>query len=208
MIKLTADGTTTIYSECFNQYYHSLFGARLEAEKVFIELGLDYALEKFAEVDILEMGFGTGFNALLTSQKAEEEKRQVDYTSLEAFPMEKELEKGLNFDVQHLHDMDWEVRIKVNDFFTLTKKKVTLEEYVSDKKFNLVYYDAFAPSSQPELWTEEIFQRVAGFMNSGGVLVTYCSKSYVQRNLRSAGFVVEKHQGPPRKREVLRAILK
>ena len=107
MIKLTADGTTTIYSECFNQHYHSIFGARVEAEKVFIELGLEYALEKFKEVNILEMGFGTGLNALLTSQVAEQQERRVNYTTLEAFPMKQELIEDLNFDSKAFHLADW-----------------------------------------------------------------------------------------------------
>ncbi|AWV99968.1 tRNA (5-methylaminomethyl-2-thiouridine)(34)-methyltransferase MnmD [Arcticibacterium luteifluviistationis] len=208
MIKLTADGTTTIYSECFNQYYHSIFGARLEAEKVFIELGLEYAFENFKEVNILEMGFGTGLNALLTSQMAEQQKRQVNYTTLEAFPMKEGLIAELNFDSKVFHQAEWEVWTLVNKYFRFVKHKVAVERFESQSKFNLVYFDAFAPSSQPELWTTEIFQRIADLMEKDGILVTYCSKSYVQRNLRAAGFTVEKHPGPPRKREVLRAILK
>lgn len=208
MIKLTDDGTTTVYSECFNQHYHSIFGARLEAERVFIELGLEYALKTFKEINVLEMGFGTGLNALLTSQVAEEVKRLVNYTTLEAFPIGEDLVEDLSFDSRALHQAAWETWTKVNPCFRFIKHKVELERFKSESTYNLVYYDAFAPSSQPELWTEEVFEKVADLMEKDGVLVTYCSKSYVQRNLRAAGFTVEKHPGPPRKREVLRAILK
>ncbi|MFT5886119.1 MAG: tRNA U34 5-methylaminomethyl-2-thiouridine-forming methyltransferase MnmC [Arcticibacterium sp.] len=208
MIKLTRDGTTTLYTERFKQYYHSIFGVRAESERVFIQLGLEYTLERFHQVGILEMGFGTGFNALLSAEKCLETKRKATYSGLEAYPISLESSKELNFDVREFHEVAWGVESKINDYFDFTKYQTSLEKFTTDMKFNLVYYDAFPPSSQPELWTQEIFEKVAAVMTSDGVLVTYCSKGYVQRNMKAAKFTVERHPGPPRKREVLRAILK
>ncbi|MFT6880425.1 MAG: tRNA U34 5-methylaminomethyl-2-thiouridine-forming methyltransferase MnmC [Psychromonas sp.] len=208
MIKLTQDGTTTLYTERFKQYYHSIFGAKSESDRVFIELGLSYTLEHFNQVSILEMGFGTGFNALLSAEKCLEAKRNVIYSGLEAYPISVEVSEELNFDVSQFHKIAWGVKSKINDYFDFIKYRTNLEDFTSDMKFNLVYYDAFPPSSQPELWTQGIFEKVAELMTVGGVLVTYCAKGYVQRNMKAAGFLVERHPGPPRKREVLRAILK
>ncbi len=207
MIKLTADGSTTVYSKCFDQHYHSIFGAKQESEHVFINLGLAYALAKFEDIRILEMGFGTGLNALLTLEKAIAEKRKLSYTGLEAFPLEEGLTAELSYDASKLHQLPWEESVEVNTFFDFKKMNLKLQDFETQDKYNLIYYDAFAPESQPELWTQEIFEKLASMMLGGGVLVTYCSKGYVQRNLKAAGFKVEKHPGPPRKREVLRAIL-
>lgn len=208
MIKLTNDGSTTVYSDCFNQYYHSIFGAKTESNVVFIELGLKYAFEVFKEINILEMGFGTGLNALLSLEECLKSKVKVDYTGIEPFPLKQELIKELSFDAFLFHKADWDKWIEINAYFNFKKLETSLENFRTSNRYNLVYYDAFAPSSQPELWTQETFEKVASLTAKDGILTTYCSKSYVQRNLRSAGFVVERHPGPPRKREVLRAILK
>lgn len=208
MIKLTADGSTTVYNKRFDQYYHSIFGARTESEKVFIELGLEYAFKNFESINLLEVGFGTGLNAILTYQEALDQNKVLNYTTLEAYPIAEEFICELNFDSTIFHNADWGKWISINPYFNFVKHRIKLEDFETAQKFNLVYYDAFAPSSQPELWTLEIFERIANFMSPDGVLVTYCSKAYVQRNLRAAGFAVEKHPGPPRKREVLRAIFK
>lgn len=205
-IKLTADGSTTVYSTCFDQHYHSIFGAEKESEVVFIDLGLRFASEKFEEIHLLEMGFGTGLNAFLTQEWAKSQRKIVNYTGLEAFPITEEMISEFNFDAGPLHALPWEEKVKIHPQFNFTKHKTTLQDFQSDSSFNLVYYDAFAPESQPELWTQEIFEKLYLLMLAGGVLTTYCSKGYVQRNLRAAGFLVEKHPGPPRKREILRAI--
>ncbi len=207
MIKITTDGTTTLYSDCFKTYYHSIFGARQESERVFMELGLDFAFEHFAEIRILEMGFGTGLNALLASERAVLNSKKVNYTGLEAFPISKEEVSELNFNVLPFHEATWGLTTAINPFFDFRKINTGLEDFQLNEKFNLVFYDAFAPSAQPELWTAEIFQHLASFLDSGAVLTTYCSKVYVQKNLKAAGFRIEKHAGPYRKREVLRAIL-
>jgi len=208
MIKLTNDGSTTVYSDCFNQYYHSIFGAKTESDVVFIELGLKYAFEVFKDINMLEMGFGTGLNALISSEVCLNSKRKVHYTGLEPFPLNLDLVGELSFDTTLFHQADWGKWIEINSYFNFIKLEIDLENFETSNRYNLIYYDAFAPSSQPELWTQETFEKVASLTAKDGILTTYCSKSYVQRNLRAAGFEVERHPGPPRKREVLRAILK
>ena len=204
-IKLTADGSTTVYSKCFDQHYHSIFGAEKESEVVFINLGLRFALEQFEEIHLLEMGFGTGLNALMTKNFSERQTKKINYTGLEAFPISDEMVKELNFDASQLHALPWGETVEVNKTFSFSKYNTKLQDFQTDQKFNLVFYDAFAPESQPELWTQEVFEKVNSLMRPGGILTTYCSKGYVQRNLKAAGFTVEKHPGPPRKREILRA---
>ncbi len=212
---LTDDGSHSVYNEDIGQHYHSIFGAHQESQRVFIELGLAYAFTQFKEdLHVFEMGFGTGLNALLTANEALKHQRRVVYTTVESLPLPLEAAHRLNFDellgtywLKALHDTPWEQRTPVNEWLTLSKHRSQIQDFQTDARFHLVYYDAFAPEGQPELWTEEIFQKMASMMLPGGVLTTYCSKSAVQRNLKSAGFTVEKHIGPARKREVLRAIL-
>ena len=205
-LKETTDGGTTLYSAAFDQYYHSIFGPKQESDCVFIDLGLAYAFEQFTETNILEMGFGTGFNALLTAKEALLKQKKVSYTGLEAYPITAEVAKQIEADLEPLHLYSWDEVHVLSSYFSFQKIHTSLQDFQTTQKFNLVYYDAFAPSSQPELWTLDIFEKLAGMMEKGGILTTYCSKSYVQRNLRSAGFLVEKHPGPYRKREILRAI--
>jgi tRNA U34 5-methylaminomethyl-2-thiouridine-forming methyltransferase MnmC len=205
-IKLTADGSATIFSPRFNQHYHSIFGALQESQLVFMDLGLKYALEKFTDINLLEMGFGTGLNAHLAFLLSFHNERRISYTGLEAYPVSQEIAAELPTDLKILHELSWEKDHELSKFFSFRKSLTLIQEFQSAKKFNLVFYDAFAPESQPELWTAEVFEKLASWMSPGGILTTYCSKGYVQRNLKAAGFQVEKHPGPARKREVLRAI--
>lgn len=212
-IVLTADGSSSVYNSEFDQHYHSIFGALQESQRVFVELGLQTAFERFAEISVFEMGFGTGLNALLTALEAQKTGRMVHYTAIEAYPLPLNEARQLNFDevlgsyyLQPLHEAVWNRRITIHSFFNLLKYEGRLQDFQTDERFNLVYFDAFAPESQPELWTLEIFEHIAAMMHPGGLLTTYCSKGYVKRNLQAAGFRVEKHPGPARKREVLRAI--
>lgn len=205
-IKITAEGSTTVYSSRFDQYYHSVMGGFQESEVVFINLGLRYAFEHFKEIHILEMGFGTGLNALLTHEACKKEEKSVSYTSLEAYPITAEMLAQLSFDTRYLHDLPWHQKILIDPFFTFEKIETNLQDFKTEQRYHLVYYDAFAPQSQPELWTQEIFEKIAAITVSGGILVTYCSKVSVQKNLQAAGFRIEKHPGPARKREILRAV--
>ncbi|WP_367913746.1 tRNA (5-methylaminomethyl-2-thiouridine)(34)-methyltransferase MnmD [Leadbetterella sp. DM7] len=207
-IRETSDGSVTFYSEKYGQTYHSIHGARTESERVFIELGLTYAATVFHELNILEVGFGTGLNAWLTQQKVARGQIPVNYTGIEAYPLAPSDYQMLPPELCTLQELPWEVPHTISPGFNVIKKKARLEDFHSDTLFHLVYFDAFSPDAQPELWSADIFVRIGNMMCNGGVITTYCSKSSVQKNLRSAGFTVEKHPGPPHKREVLRAIKK
>lgn len=203
-IRKTSDGSVTFFSEKYGQTYHSIHGARTESERVFLELGFDYAATVFPRMNILEVGFGTGLNAWLTLQRASG--KEVHYTGIEAFPLQKGEYGMLPAEILALHALTWEEEHPVCPGFTVIKHKVMLEDFHCESLFNLVYFDAFSPDAQPELWSTDIFAKLGNMMCAGGVITTYCSKSSVQRNLRAAGFTVEKHPGPPHKREVIRAI--
>ncbi len=207
MIHITEDGSSTVYSECFKQHYHSIYGAKQESEHIYIGLGLKYIAPFFQEINIFEMGFGTGLNALLTEKAANEYQLNIKYTTVEAYPLEQAIYNSLSFDARHFHEASWSNVHAFSPNFQFKKLKMSIQDFDIADSFNLVYYDAFAPESQPELWTVDIFEKIAKSMCKGGVLMSYCCKKYVQRNLKKAGFTIEKHQGPKGKREVLRAIL-
>lgn len=202
----TKDGSITFYAPQYEQTYHSIHGAQTETERVFLELGMDYAHELFGDLDLLEMGWGTGLNSLLTLRKANREQIKVSYTTLEAYPIAPSIYESLEEDLVSLHQLDWENTHAVSDFFNFRKKPIRLQDFTSEQKYHLVYFDAFSPNAQPELWSIEVFEKMYDYLVPGGALVTYCSKNWVQKNMRAAGFIVEKHPGPLFKREVLRAI--
>lgn len=214
-LMITADGSHTAVNQALNKTYHSIHGAYQESQRVYIELGLLAAFEKFTdrELHVFEMGFGTGLNALLTAREAQTHQRRVVYTAIDAYPLPIDDAGQLNYDellgtsyLPKLHESAWNVPITINDYFTLTKVESQVQDFHTPDRFHLIYYDAFAPTAQPELWELEIFQKLADLLLPGGILTTYCSKSYVQRNMRAAGLTVEKHPGPPYKRDILRAI--
>jgi len=212
----TADGSHTIEIPEKGLTYHSRRGAIQESLHVFIEAGLNYMLDKTgpsAPIRIFEMGFGTGLNAFLTAIKAIETSREIHYTAVETSPLSVEEITFLNYSdtlgnkelFQKLHETNWNEVKLISDFFTLGKYQATLAGFTTDQSFDLIYFDAFAPSAQPELWTREIFEKLFHQMALGGVLVTYCSKGDVRRAMIAAGFTVKKLPGPPGKREMLRA---
>lgn len=213
-ITLTADGSHSVYNLELNKPYHSIFGAVQESEWVYIELGLRAALTYFeGDLHVFEMGFGTGLNALLTARVAQQTQRKIYYTAIESQPLSIEEAHQLNYDqrlgtdyLNQMHEIPWGEAIAIQPYFTLTKRLGKIEDLQLQEHFQLVYYDAFAPTAQPELWTEDIFAKIATWLVPGGLLTTYSSKSVVQRALRKAGFRIEKHPGPFRKREIIRAV--
>ena len=211
----TADGSTTIHLEEWNEQYHSKHGAIQEAYHVFIKYGLR-ALN-LTKIAILEMGFGTGLNALITYSEAKKEKRIIDYVGIEAFPVVQEELSEMNYvselkDTQlqsvfeEIHAVSWEETHAVSPFFQLCKQQKDFFEVDATNRFHLIYFDAFGPRVQPELWTTVLFQKMYATLKSGGILVTYSAKGSVRRNLQEVGFTVERLKGPPGKREMLRAI--
>lgn len=214
----SSDGSKTLYWKQFDETYHSVHGALTESNHVFIKSGLDYFIEtsKKTSLSILEMGFGTGLNAILTYIYANNNKlKSIQYDSLEAFPLQKNEYELLNYssllNIDYstfltFHECKWNHPHHISTNFELTKWNTTIQEFQPTKKFDIVYYDAFAPSAQPELWTKEIFEFLFHNMQNKSILVTYCAKGQVKRDLKAVGFQVEAIPGPPRKREITRAI--
>ena len=214
-VVLTADGSHTVLNETLGKPYHSVHGSIRESQRVYIEVGLCAALDKFPdeELRIFEMGFGTGLNALLTAHGVELRQRRVHYVAIDTYPLPLTDTRQLNYDqllgtsyLPILHESQWNQPVAITSYVTLTKLAGMLQELQTENRFHLIYYDAFAPSAQPELWEPNIFRQVADLLLPGGMLTTYCSESYVQRNLRAAGLTVEKHPGPYGKRDILRAV--
>ena len=217
MIFTTEDGSHSMRSAQFDEAYHSKYGALQESQHVFIEAGLQYLVDKGkTTISIFEMGMGTGLNVLLTLLYAEKHQIKIDYKTVEAFPIldwselnypELLREKAaVYFDKIHLlSPMESKV---LSPYFTLTKFHQKLEELTFETaSFDLIYYDAFAPAAQEELWTEVIFEKLFSAMKPNGVLTTYCAKGSVKRALKAAGFTVEGIPGPPGKREMTRAVV-
>lgn len=193
--------------------YHSRHGAVQESEHVFIKTGFDATRERFSgDIHVLEVGFGTGLNAWLTLQRSRQHPvAAVHYTSLETKPLDMEIIKQLNFgqgqkelDFLALHEAPWNRATTFQDF-TLLKCHTAIQSFQCDSSYHVIYYDAFGPPSQPEMWTVEIFRKLFAWTKPGGILVTYCAKGQVRRDLITAGYQVERLPGPPGKREMLRA---
>ncbi|MCH7525040.1 MAG: tRNA (5-methylaminomethyl-2-thiouridine)(34)-methyltransferase MnmD [Bacteroidetes bacterium] len=225
----TADGSKTIYIEDWNEHYHSIHGAIQEAKHVFIKHGLYHChaeqchLERRRKVvsasaksiSILEIGFGTGLNAFITCLEAKKLKVDIDYVGVEAYPISSEEVSALNYAdllskesdsvFKKLHEVSWEEKHRLKSYFSLTKRKQFFKDIQDINQYNLIYFDAFAPKVQPELWTEHIFKIMFKALKSKGILVTYSAKGSVRRAMQNAGFSVERLEGPPGKREMLRA---
>jgi tRNA U34 5-methylaminomethyl-2-thiouridine-forming methyltransferase MnmC len=214
---VTSDGSHSLLNEALNETYHSVHGAIQESRHVFIKNGLSFFLEKHSPsvVSIFEVGFGTGLNALLTVKAVQNTNVGVRYISIEAFPIGEELWSGLNYtktlgceDVfVYLHRSSWEKVNKISDQIELLKLQTTLEKVqLTNDSFDLVFYDAFAPNKQPELWTVEMLRKVVSAIKPGGVFVTYCAKGQLKRDLKGLGLNVETLPGPPGKKEMVRAV--
>lgn len=214
----TGDGSATIYLPDWNEHYHSKHGALQEALHVFINTGFYHYLSKHKaqEISILEIGFGTGLNALLTCLEAEKNRVKVRYTGVEAYPVSSEELKALDYAeavtaenasavFEKLHETPWEKRSEISAFFSLQKEKKFFSEISAADEFDLIFFDAFGPRVQPELWSEEVFKNMYRCLRANGVLVTYSAKGDVRRAMQAAGFNVERLPGPPGKREMLRA---
>lgn len=211
----TADGSHTVSIPEMKVMYHSHHGAVQESVHVFIEAGLRCYRFRYpnAPLSVFEMGFGTGLNAFLTAIEAEKTKTTVRYAAVETAPLSSNEIAALNYAdalghaglFQALHQSNWNEDRTLSEYFTLQKEQADLRLYETAQRFNVMYYDAFAPSAQPELWTQAIFEKLFAMLEPGGVLVTYCSKGDVRRAMLAAGFVVEKLPGPKGKREMLRA---
>jgi len=215
-LKITNDGSSTLYVPQLNEHYHSIHGAITESLHVFIKNGF-YKIYK-PKIDIIEMGFGTGLNAFLTFLETLKQKIFVYYYSIDLFPLNEYLFKKLNYiEVMNIdknikkyfykfHECEWNKDYVVNDYFVLHKRLIDITAKNPEGKFDIVYYDAFAPSKQPEVWSEEVLKKFYNVMRCKGIFTTYCASGKVKRALHNIGFEVNVLPGPPNKREMINAI--
>jgi tRNA U34 5-methylaminomethyl-2-thiouridine-forming methyltransferase MnmC len=209
---ITGDGSHTLWNERLDETYHSRHGALQESRYVFIRQGL--ARCEKPNIKVLEAGFGTGLNAWLTWQFARTHHKKIDYHTYETFPLPESIWRMLNYATEEeepqfelLHTAPWNSPSVLSPEFTLVKHHQSLlSASLPAQTFDVIYYDAFAPNRQPEMWTFEVLNHVALTLGSGGQLVTYCAKGQVKRHLRQAGLRVDALPGPPGKREMIRAV--
>lgn len=214
----TEDGSTTLLNESLGDIYHSRFGAISESQHIYIENGFLKITGQHQQLNILEVGYGTGLNIMLSYLARKSKNQQVNYIAIEPFPLHDEVINRLIFPgitdhkennklFKAIHQQAFNVSKQISNTFSLTKFHCRFEDFNIPKSiFNLVYFDAFAPDIQPELWNLPIFKKIATGMKRGGILVTYSTKGLVKRNLKSAGFTIKKVPGPIGKREILTAI--
>ena len=211
----TKEGIHTLINNRLNEHYHSMHGSLQESMHVFIKNGLCALNKNLSHISILEMGFGTGLNAILTYRENQVLRKQIHYTTVEAFPLPHSVTGKLNYFeyfgkplqpiFEKLHASKWFENIPIGNF-TLHKVQADMLELQLDNAYDLVYYDAFSPVHQPELWTFEVLHKIYHACKKNAVLVTYCAKGDVKRTLKAVGFEVEALPGPKGKREMIRAI--
>lgn len=223
----TEDGSLTLFSPLSGEHYHSIHGAVTESRHIFISAGLQHRIKcggdflQVAPLSLFEVGFGTGLNALLTLQYCQRESIPIRYTAVELYPLRPEESRQLHFPsvdseleglLQQLHDAPWGEDHCIDSLFTLRKEQQDLGCFLqlpfdNDSLWDVVFFDAFSPEAQPDLWTSEVLASVVQRMRPGGIFVTYCAKGVVRRALQSAGLQMERLPGPPGKREILRGTL-
>jgi len=218
-IILTKDGSHTLYVPKLNEYYHSTFGAVQESMHIYINNGLNYYLENFKnltkDLSILEIGFGTGLNTLLSYINSKKLSENINYHTIDLYPVNKNIIGKLNYSkviensenhmFNYIHDSEWNKEIIISKNFRLFKILDDFTKYKFKKKYDVIFFDAFAPDIQPEMWTIEQFEKIYKAMNKNGVLTTYSAKGEVKRNLKKNGFKLALIPGPPGKREFIRA---
>lgn len=215
VIKTTGDGSKTIHMPELNESYHSTHGALQEALHVFIRNGLELFDQK--QIKVFELGFGTGLNAILSYRYANENKVKIDYVGVEAFPVSTEMVKELEYTAflnedetkafKRMHDAEWGSVVELGPNMRFQKVHAKIEEYESDRNdFNLIFFDAFGPRTQGELWEKDVLAVVGRLLKVGGRLTTYCAQGQFRRDLKGLGFEVEKVPGPPGKREMTIAL--
>lgn len=210
VIQHTGDGTNTLFVPEIDEHYHSTKGARTESQHVYINMGMKSVGK--TPLNILEIGFGTGLDAYLTLLAARDTKQEVHYTGLELYPLAWDAVKELHYTdnplFEKIHASQWEEEAEITPGFFLRKLKAdfTTWHHAGNQAFDIIYFDAFAPEKQPEMWEKPLFDNLYAMLNPGGVLTTYCAKGIIRRMLQQSGFRVERLQGPPGgKREILRA---
>lgn len=216
---ITGDGSPTLFVPELNEHYHSIHGALNESLHVFIQNGLIHQLTIHQHIHLLEIGLGTASNLLLTINAMNNSPIKVHYEALEPFPIQPGIVAQLTdlyaqqFSTsatlfQSIHQQPANIALQINPQFKFTRIEEKLENAILLPQYNLVYFDAFGPRAQPEMWDKSNFEKIYAAMEQDGTLVTYCAKGEVRRNLQAVGFLVERLPGPPGKREMLRATKK
>jgi len=214
ILQQTLDGSHTIYIPEMDEHYHSTNGAVQEARHIYISKA--YNFSQALQPVVFEVGFGTGLNTLLTALEAERLRRNTLYVSIEKYPIGDEEWQTLNYPqlignecdtlFSSLHATEWNKKLVISPFFTLWKIHADITEFPQIPKVDVIYFDAFAPNKQASMWTTEIFEYMFAHTNPNGVLTTYCAKGDVRRTLQAVGYHVERTDGPPGKREMLRGV--
>ncbi len=212
-LRLTADGSHTLYVQTWDETYHSHHGAIQESEHIFIDRALRHCDKK--QISVFEVGFGTGLNAFLTLEAAVKQDLKIRYETLELFPIPMEQAVQLNYpdlvnpmlthEFELLHTCHWNEEVALTPNFLFTKYRADFTSFADWGTYDVIYFDAFSPEKQPEMWCEDRFAELYKHCNEGAILTTYCSKGVVRRALQTVGFQVERLDGPPGKREMLRA---
>ena len=218
-IELTKDGSNTLVHPKYNAHYHSTAGAIIESDFVYIKSGLDFFIESTQEksVSVLEIGFGSGLNAINTYRYAIEHEVFVEYIGVEKYPVSLEVVQQLNFlnffsieDKEkvfiEMHQSIENKNLNFSEFFNFKKRFQDFSSINSLNQYDVIYFDAFAPNDQPELWTENLFSKMYASLKPNGVLVTYCAQGHARRAMQAAGFSVKRIPGPPSKRHITRAV--
>ena len=213
-LRFTEDGSHTLFVPAIDECYHSTHGAVQESRHIFIEAALKQC--KKTEIRVLEIGFGTGLNAFLTLVEAEQSAKKIHYTSLEKYPVAVDNALLLNYPeevkmdfrdaFELMHTFPWNEKVQITDNLSLEKIETDFTQYQFTEMYDVVYFDAFSPEKQPEMWTEVLFKTLFLHCNTGAILTTYCAKGVVRRAMQAAGFEVERLAGPPGKREILRGL--
>ncbi|GGI25017.1 tRNA (5-methylaminomethyl-2-thiouridine)(34)-methyltransferase MnmD [Pedobacter mendelii] len=216
IITPTADGSNTLYNETIGEHYHSKHGALQESKHVFIEAGLKFSSEGKSEISILEVGFGTGLNFILSFDYCSQNDIHLDYTSIEAFPLTKNVINQTGYaeyvspqiwaDFISSYDESLKSQQTLSTFCELEIRHTTLSEFYTKKRFDLIYYDAFSVQHQPEMWSDEIIAHTCSFLKPGGTFVTYAITGKLKRAIKANDLRIEKLPGAPGKREMLRAV--
>tara|TARA_Y100000994_G_scaffold109290_1_gene89825 strand:- start:279 stop:935 length:657 start_codon:yes stop_codon:yes gene_type:complete len=205
----TYDGSNSLKNLIINDSYHSKYGAINESKHIFINNGLKRISKK--KIRVLEIGFGTGLNALLTQLYCDKKKQNIIYHTIDNLPLKKDTYSSLNYCDQlkidkdiflKIHNSLWENEIELSNFFVLKKINCDFTKKLFNEKYDLIYFDAFSPSKQPEMWVLDNFKKLYNCLNRNGVLITYSSKGDVKRTIKEVGFNVFSVEGPTGKREI------
>ena len=214
-VKITADGSYTIFNKDLNEHYHSIHGAKQDANHVFIKNGLNYFIEinNVKTINLLEVGFGTGLNCWLTINHLTKIKKNIklNYFGVDPRPIDIKMIEKLNHQDQNeiyslIHESDWNKTIKITPNISLVKKSKNIQNFSHSNHFQIIYFDAFGPKVEDKLWNKDVLKLMYNFLGENGIMVTYCAKGQVRRDLLEIGFKIERLPGPPGKREMLRAI--